>query len=96
MVGAASIGLHSLISLSKGADPFAMAATQFAQCTLAAKPAVASRPARRSVKVSAAAYNGAYAEELVATAVRMRLSSAAIGAIQLAGGIPGAPNGIDV
>lgn len=48
-----------------------MAATQFAANTLAARPAaVASRPARRGLRVQAAAYNGAYAEELVATAVR--------------------------
>ncbi|PSC74433.1 putative fructose-bisphosphate aldolase chloroplastic [Micractinium conductrix] len=46
-----------------------MAATQFAANTLAARPAaVASRPARRGLRVQAAAYNGAYAEELVATA----------------------------
>lgn len=47
-----------------------MAATMFAANTLAAKPAVASRAGRRGLKVQAAAYNGAYAEELVATAVR--------------------------
>lgn len=47
-----------------------MSATMFAATTLAAKPAVASRPGRRSVRVQAAAYNGPYAEELVATAVR--------------------------
>jgi len=45
-----------------------MAATMFAANTLAAKPAVAGRSGRRALKVQAAAYNGAYAEELVATA----------------------------
>lgn len=46
-----------------------MAATMSASTAFAAKPAVAARPARRSVKVQAAAYNGGYAEELVQTAV---------------------------
>lgn len=46
-----------------------MAATMFAGSAIAAKPAVSSRSGRRALKVQAAAYNGAYAEELVATAV---------------------------
>jgi len=45
-----------------------MASTMFAASTLAAKPAVATRSGRRALKVQAAAYNGQYAEELVATA----------------------------
>ncbi|KAL4450654.1 hypothetical protein ABPG77_001010 [Micractinium sp. CCAP 211/92] len=40
----------------------------FAGSAIAAKPAVSSRSGRRALKVQAAAYNGAYAEELVATA----------------------------
>ncbi|KAL4433677.1 hypothetical protein ABPG75_000118 [Micractinium tetrahymenae] len=45
-----------------------MAATMFAGSAIAAKPAVSGRQGRRTLKVQAAAYNGAYAEELVATA----------------------------
>ena len=45
-----------------------MAATMSASTVFAAKP-VAARPARRGLRVQAAAYNGAYAEELVQTAV---------------------------
>lgn len=52
-----------------------MAATMFAGSAIAAKPAVSARSGRRALKVQAAAYNGAYAEELVATAVSKAWSS---------------------